>query len=97
LGIHSADRLIPELQDLAFGEIIPLSTNGGPTVVSLEPQRALVLRFLMDPLTAKPVAPGDAYFEPIATSTSIPRLLKLAESWRSVRLSDMHVYLAATL
>src|SRR5215218_838732 len=44
LGIHSVDRIIPELQDLKDGDTLPLDARGeGPTVAVFEPERALVL------------------------------------------------------
>ena len=44
LGIHSADRISPELQNLKEGDTLPLDARGeGPTVAVFEPERALVL------------------------------------------------------
>ena len=44
LGIHSVDRIVPELQDLKEGDTLPLDARGeGPTVAVFEPERALVL------------------------------------------------------
>ena len=44
LGIHSVDRIIPELQDLKEEDTLPLDSRGeGPTVAVFEPERALVL------------------------------------------------------
>lgn len=44
-GVPSADRIIPELQVLAVGDILPVKPSGsdGFAVLALEPQRALVL------------------------------------------------------
>jgi len=45
LGMHSVDRVIPELQGLAVGDVVPVSPNGpGMRVETLEPERALVSR-----------------------------------------------------
>jgi hypothetical protein len=46
LGIHSADRIVPDLQKLEVGDIISLAPdNAMPlTVEVLEPNRALVIR-----------------------------------------------------
>jgi hypothetical protein len=44
LDTHSADRILPELQQLKVGDTIPMVPNGfGPEVAILEPDRALVL------------------------------------------------------
>lgn len=49
LGIHSADVINPEWQNLQPGDEIPLAADGfGIPVVSLEPNRALVLGGTMD-------------------------------------------------
>lgn len=42
-GIPSADRIIPELQDLEVGDIVPTDPKGGFTVTEIEPERHLVL------------------------------------------------------
>jgi hypothetical protein len=48
MGIHSADRIVPELQDLGEGDVFPLdaSAGTGPTVAELVPERAIVLHIL---------------------------------------------------
>jgi hypothetical protein len=45
LEIHSADRIIPELQDLQVGDAIPIEPEegGGFTVAEIAPNRHLVL------------------------------------------------------
>jgi len=60
LHIHSVDRIVPALQRLAVGDVVPLSSHGGPTVATLDPGRTLVLRMMMDPLTGRPLAGSDA-------------------------------------
>jgi hypothetical protein len=47
LGIHSVDRIVPELQDLKEGDVLPLDAHSGtgPTVAELTPERAIVLHF----------------------------------------------------
>ena len=44
-GVASADRIVPELQKLAVGDILPIKATGpeGFAVLMLEPPRALVL------------------------------------------------------
>ena len=42
LGMHSADEILPEFQDLKAGDVLPLGSNGpGMRVAVLEPERAL--------------------------------------------------------
>jgi hypothetical protein len=55
----SARRVIPELQQLAVGESVALSPNGGLTVAVLDPARALVLHYRMNAFTAAPAREGD--------------------------------------
>ena len=52
----SARRILPDLKPLAPGDTVDLSPNGGFTVVSLEPERSLVLHIPMDPLTGGPAS-----------------------------------------
>lgn len=52
----SAKRIIPRLQLLSLGDTVDLSAAGGFTVAALEPQRSLVLRIPMDPLTGGPAS-----------------------------------------
>ncbi len=44
-GVASADRIVPELQTLAVGDVLPIKATGleGFAVLVLEPPRALVL------------------------------------------------------
>lgn len=44
LGRHSADHIVPELQDLAVGDIIPMSPDGkqGMVVRSLDPPHSMI-------------------------------------------------------
>jgi hypothetical protein len=44
LDIHNADRLLPEYQDIAVGDIVPLAQDGfGLPVAFVEPEQTLVL------------------------------------------------------
>lgn len=43
-GIHSADRIVPEWQDVAVGSEVRLHPKGALTVVAVEPEEHLVLR-----------------------------------------------------
>lgn len=42
--IHSADRVVPEWQDIGVGDEVRLAPQVGLSVASLEPRRSLVLR-----------------------------------------------------
>jgi hypothetical protein len=63
LNIHSADRILPEFQDLRVGDLIPLAPdNFGFPVAILEPERSLVLygdTRLAAPGEGPPMRPGD--------------------------------------
>jgi hypothetical protein len=59
-AIRSADRIVPELQQLALGDTVLLSPVGGPRVAVLEPGRALVLFQTMDLRTARSIPPVPA-------------------------------------
>lgn len=48
LGIHSADRIRPELQHLKVGDTVPLSREGGLSVWLLQPEAALGLGGTID-------------------------------------------------
>ncbi|QCB98861.1 hypothetical protein E5206_05420 [Arthrobacter sp. PAMC25564] len=58
LGIHSADRILPEFQHLAVGDIIPLSPDGGIPVRRLEVEAVLGLGGTMDPRSGMIALPG---------------------------------------
>ena len=47
-GIPSAERIMPEYQDLKIGDFVPLSEETDAEVVNLEPNRALLLVFQSD-------------------------------------------------
>lgn len=56
-AIRSADRIVPELQQLVVGDTVLLSPVGGPAVAVLEPVCALVLSQTMDLRTARSIPP----------------------------------------
>jgi hypothetical protein len=56
-AIRSADRVVPELQQLAVGDTVLLSPVGGPKVAALDPGRALVLSQTMDLRTGQSIPP----------------------------------------
>jgi hypothetical protein len=58
-GITSADRINPELQQLAQGDRLLLAPETRMDVAVLEPGRALVLHVIMSPFTARVIAPED--------------------------------------
>ena len=47
-GVVSAERILPEFQHLEVGDMLPVMPEGGFTVVRIEPERALVLRWRLD-------------------------------------------------
>ncbi|HET8879613.1 MAG TPA: SRPBCC family protein [Arthrobacter sp.] len=59
LKMHSADRILPEYQQLAVGGTIPLAPGFGIPVRRLEDGAVLALGGTMDPRTGQP-APEDA-------------------------------------
>jgi hypothetical protein len=62
LGIRSADRIVPELQRLAVGDMIRLAPEPGPafTIQAVEPGRVLVLLARNDLRTGEPFELGAA-------------------------------------
>jgi len=58
MTIESADRIVPELQHLTVGDMVPVGTLGGPTVVQMVPGKFMVLHYVMDLLSGKPVERG---------------------------------------
>ena len=44
-GIPSADRILPEYQSLAVGDLVPLAEHADARVTVLKPPRIMVLRF----------------------------------------------------
>jgi hypothetical protein len=64
LDIHSVDRLVPEYQELAEGDLVRLAPNTGLVVAAVEPPRALVLRATADMATKRPPERSDpGYFD----------------------------------
>jgi hypothetical protein len=64
LNIHSADRLVPEYQQLAEGDIVRLAPNTGLVAAVVDPPRALVLRATAELATRRPPKRGDpGYFD----------------------------------
>jgi hypothetical protein len=59
-AIRSADRIVPEYQQLSVGDTVLLSPVGGPTVAVLEPGRELVLSQTMDLRTGQSIPPVPA-------------------------------------
>ncbi|MCP3959558.1 MAG: hypothetical protein GY719_17050 [bacterium] len=47
-GIRSAERILPEYQNLKVGDLLPLSENTDARVVDMEPNRRLLLVFQSD-------------------------------------------------
>lgn len=59
LDITSADRIVPEYQDLALGDVLRIAPDTPLTVTVLEPNRALVLHNVMNPFSAQIVETND--------------------------------------
>lgn len=59
LDIHSADRIVPEWQDLAVGDVVRLAEQVELRVERLEPDRALVLRGAGPALPDEETSPFD--------------------------------------
>jgi hypothetical protein len=59
LGIHSADRILPELQHLKVGDIVPLSPDGGLPVRLLRPGAVLGLGGTLELRTGRMLPPGE--------------------------------------
>lgn len=56
-AIQNVDRVVPALQHLAVGDVVPLSPIGGPAVARLEPDRLLVLHDTMDLRSSRSLPP----------------------------------------
>jgi hypothetical protein len=71
LGIHSTDRIVPELQDLEEGDTFPLEASSGTglTVAELVPERAIVLR-MPDPRAERSVLSWAYILEPLDEGTT---------------------------
>lgn len=57
LGMHSADRVLPEYQQLGVGDAIPLGPDAGIPVRRVEAESVLALGGTMDPRTGR-ISPG---------------------------------------
>ena len=55
----SGTSVLPQFQQLATGDSVPLSADGGLTAVVVDPPRALVLRMEMNLLTGAPARDDD--------------------------------------
>lgn len=58
LGIHSADRILPEHQRLDVGDVIPLGPDVGIPVRQIVTGSVLALGGPVDPLTGNAIPPG---------------------------------------
>jgi hypothetical protein len=64
LGMHSADRILPEHQRLEVGDVVPLGPDVGIPVRRLETGSVLALGGTMDPRTGKITPSGGAAASP---------------------------------
>lgn len=64
LGMHSADRILPEYSQLDVGDVIPLGPDAGIPVRRLETGAVLALGGTMDPRTGKITPSGGSAASP---------------------------------
>jgi hypothetical protein len=91
LDIHNADRIIPELQDLKPGDLIPFWRGAGVNAAIVEPPRLLVLAGTLNPPRGHEAAGSDvggtwvfALDEPDSRSTRMvvrSRVAKFQPAW----------------
>jgi len=63
--VRSADRILPQFQDLRVGDLLPVAPDvGWFTAASVDPHRCLALRATMNPLTGKAIATTEPMSEP---------------------------------
>jgi hypothetical protein len=67
LDVHSAEEIVPELQDLKVGDLVRLApesmgAEAGLRVAVMDPGRALVLHQPVDPHTGRPLDRDDPGF-----------------------------------
>lgn len=74
LGMHSADRILPEFQQLDVGATIPLSPGGGLTVRRLEPGAVLALGGTLDPRTGRAARRTAGHAAAEVRSVAAPRV-----------------------
>ncbi len=59
-GTRSSSRILPQFQNLKVGDVVPLNApDSGWEVVSLEPNRLMILTAWIDVKTGRRVNPGD--------------------------------------
>lgn len=58
MDIHNVDRIVPELQHLSVGDVVPFWSGVGVRVAMIEPPRALVLGGTIYRPEGRPVADG---------------------------------------
>jgi hypothetical protein len=62
---RSADRILPQFQELRVGDLVPVAPYvGWFTVASVDPPRCLALRATINPLTGKAIPTTDQMSEP---------------------------------
>lgn len=93
LDIHNADRIIPELQDLEPGDLIPFWRGAGVNAAVVHPQRLLLLAGTLNPPRGQEAGSSDvggtwvfALDEPKRGSTRMvvrSRVAKFQPAWLS--------------
>ena len=69
-AMHSADRIVFELQDQAVGDMVRPSRAGGPNIAQLEQRRTLVLHESLDRRTGPRSGRGVSPAAPCTSSWS---------------------------
>jgi len=97
---HSAQRIVPELQDLKVGDVVEIAPGMGYVVVGLEPERALILQSRIDTGRWESLSSSDPLPEKYLSSSWVWLLEEIDE--RATRLivrvrSDYNRGLLSTL
>jgi hypothetical protein len=61
MDIHNVQRIVPELQDLRCGDLIPFWKGAGVNVIAVEPPKRLVLAGTLNQPGAAPAAAGGTW------------------------------------
>lgn len=91
-GVPSADRIIPELQHLNVGDVMPTRSGGGFTVEGLEPEQCLEL-VIRD--RGRPIISSVLLLEPLGVRRT--RLITRVRMRPSLRPAALLLYLAMDL
>jgi hypothetical protein len=89
---RSAKRIIPELQDLGFGDVIEIAPGMGYAVVDLEREQALILQMILDTTRWESVSSDDPLPEKYLRSSWVWFLEEIDQktTWLIVRVRSDH-------